>query len=51
MEQEREDYRDCPDPPPSQWADKKVLRLWLLLIALVVAAFAAVIWRDSRPTP
>jgi hypothetical protein len=48
MEQEREDYRDGPDPPPSPWADKKVLRLWLLLIALVVAVFAVVL-RLERP--
>lgn len=41
MDQEREDYRDGPDPPPSQWTSTRVL--WLLLpIGLAIVTFAAV---------
>jgi len=49
MDQDREDYRDGPDPPPSSWNTKRVL--WLLLpLAFLVAIFAAALLSE-RPTP
>jgi hypothetical protein len=39
MDQEREDYRDGPDPPPRDWTGESVL--WLVVpVALLVAVFA-----------